>query len=297
MSNKLSKTESMFSRRYLRALIETQAHPEFRKHRQSMDITDTDRTYNEQYALYKSGKSQTLDSYHLIGLAADATVSKKEKGIVRFYDWNKSEKYEIYANKCVDNGLRSLGLTHDWDWYHIEYPVIFQGSKPYCFAYVILNALQGVKREWRIKSKAECYKVAEKLYKELLDRRMPRHVESACIIAKEWGLIDSFESLEYRDIPKMNDNVRQTMQALLDRNKGIVISQSGRPYGTNDKNKRAKIRRERLKTGRGIFQHTMVVSHVDKEGIHLVNSHKTNPQVTIKWEFADKGIQRIHVLS
>lgn len=75
------------------------------------------RTLEEQKRLFEEGKTKTLRSKHLEGLAIDFYVLKEDRPV-----WNRTEEYETLGKIA-----KSLGLIWGGDWkslndiYHVEY--------------------------------------------------------------------------------------------------------------------------------------------------------------------------------
>ena len=202
MSRSISDLQPTTRRKALKLALSVARDPLFREKKRSIRIYDTLRTLDEQIENVALGKSFTLDSYHLLGLAMDAGIVTKKGSKALIFHWDDAELFKRYAELGVDAGFRSLGVTHNWDWVHLEEPQIFQGYEPHCFAYVTVNALQKTQRKFRVMTKDQCYSIAKSIQESISDKKLPIGAESALKVAKEVGYIPGYESHEIRDLSR-----------------------------------------------------------------------------------------------
>lgn len=241
------------------------------------DAFETLRTKKRQSWLFRNKRSKTLDSYHIFGMAVDVVLSEKglSKGIFRVlsYIWN-SPLYEEMNEIMLEEGLRSLGATHNYDLYHGEMPIIFQGSAPHCYAYVVINAMQKVSTLWRLASKKHCYESAKRIQEIISRDKMLTSVGSALEVAMNLGWIKGFT--------KVDKDTWNDMDWWAHHNKeGIIISQKRRRLGKTS-SERWKKHKARMEEGKGIANHTSVFGFANPQGIHTRNSHKPYPTYILK---------------
>ena len=167
----------------------------FNRKGQSIRMTEGLRSREDQARYVTEGKSFTMESYHLLGLAGDFVIAKKWHTKVIEVFWRDSYSWKRFGELAVEAGFRSFGVTHKWDHGHVEEPRIWQANAPDCFGFVVLNMLQKADPEWRKQTKENCYLWARAIATKIKSDRMVRSVKSALQVAKDLGLIKDFKKV------------------------------------------------------------------------------------------------------
>jgi len=282
MNNKYSSL-SYLTRKKVFELARLVASDEvFNRKGQSIRMTEGLRSREDQVKYVREGKSFTMESYHLLGLAGDFVVAKKWYTKVIEVFWRDSYSWKRFGELAVEAGFRSYGVTHKWDHGHVEAPQIWQRNAPHCFAFVVLNLLQKISPKWRTYSKDRCYFVANSIADSVSMNKMVPSVKSALQLAKKSGIIKDFKKVKLTP----DDFLRSKQRHL-------IISQKRKVMGSN-RSVRWKKHADNIADGKGIYNHTSLVGTATPDGIWMINSHKKYPEYLIKWEHYDKSVQAVY---
>ena len=252
------------------------------------------RTASRQAWLFAHGKSQTPRSMHQLGLAIDMVLTQQDAKYIKKFIWNTNLlfggiKYKIYEELVrlgVEIGFRSLGLTYNYDYYHFEIPIIFQGSSPHCYAYAIVNCIQKGDIKWRQETQLQCKAKAEKIASLIEQEKLPRSVESALSIAIRLGYIKGYTKQSPRDIEDYN---------ILNKF-NVVISQKNKNFQAPNSLTEWVIHKKNMEAGIGILNHaTCLEEHIEGK-LHCRNSHEPYPHYTIDTHKVKEAVQAFYFL-